>query len=812
MPGSLIGTEVRRVEDPELMRGEGTFVDNLDLGEGVLHLTFVRSPLPHATITGVDVSAALAAPGVVAVYLADDLDIPAHHVFIAVNEACARPPLARGKVRFVGDIVAAVVGETRAAAVDAVELVEIDYDPLPAVIDPEEALAEGAPAQFEELGTNLAAGIRSDPADDPLSDAEVVVRARIENQRLAVVPMEGNAIAVVPGAPDAEHELTVYVSTQMPHAWRGLAAALFGLDPQRLRVVAPHVGGGFGGKAGMVAEHSVTVAAARALNRPVKWSEGRSENLVGMLHGRAMVQYAELGLRRTGEITGLRVRVVGDAGAYAGFGGSLAMGPSYAMAQGVYRIPKLGYDAAVALTNTTPVGAFRGAGRPEASALLERMVDMAALELHLDPVEIRRMNFLRPEEFPVTTVVGTVYDSGEYERSLDEVLRISDYAGLRAEQARRRDAGDRRVLGVGLASYVEITAGGGASEWGSVTVHPDGTATAAVGTSAHGQGHATSFAMLVSDRLGIPMESIKFVQSDTAVVPRGGGTGGSRSLQLGGSAVYAAAAKVLERAKALAAELLEASEDDIEVADSGGLGVAGVPDRTVGWARLAELSEERGEPLAADLDVDQGGATYPFGSHVAVVEVDLDTGFVTPLRHFAVDDCGRVLNPLIVRGQQHGGIAQGIAQALWEHVRFDADGNPTTGTLADYTIPTAADLPSYDVASTETPTPLNALGAKGIGEAATIGATPAVQNAVVDALAHLGVRHVDMPCTPERVWRAIQAAGAVSGAVSGAGAGGVSGKGAGAGGGAPDPWREPPAIFATLPIRGRTEELETADI
>ena len=816
MPGSLIGTEVRRVEDPELMRGEGTFVDNLDLGEGVLHLAFVRSPLPHATITGVDVSAALASPGVVAVYLADDLDIPAHHSFMAVNEACARPPLARGKVRFVGDIVAVVVGESRAAAVDAVELVEVDYDPLPAVIDPEEALAEGAPAQFEELGSNLAAGIRSDPADDPLADAEVVVRARIENQRLAVVPMEGNAIAVVPGAPGADgrsaalpggapHDLTVYVSTQMPHAWRGLTATLFGLDPQRLRVIAPHVGGGFGGKAGIVSEHSVAVAAARALNRPVKWSEGRSENLVGMPHGRAMVQYAELGLRRTGEITGLRIRVIGDAGAYAGFGGALAMGPSYAMAQGVYRIPKLGYDAAVALTNTTPVGAFRGAGRPEASALLERVVDMAALALDLDPAEIRRMNFLRPDEFPVTTVVGTTYDSGEYQHSLDEVLRISDYAGLRAEQARRRDAGSRRVLGVGLASYVEITAGGGASEWGSVTVHADGTATAAVGTSAHGQGHATSFAMLVSDRLGIPMESIKFVQSDTAVVPRGGGTGGSRSLQLGGSAVYAAAAKVLERATALAAELLEASEDDIEVADSGGLGVAGVPDRTVGWARLAELSEERGEPLAADLDVDQGGATYPFGSHIAVVEVDLDTGFVTPLRHFAVDDCGRVLNPLIVRGQQHGGIAQGIAQALWEHVRFDADGNPTTGTLADYTIPTAADLPSYDVASTETPTPLNALGAKGIGEAATIGATPAVQNAVVDALAHLGVRHVDMPCTPERVWRAIQAVGGAEHTAAGA-------AGNDAGRGTPDPWREPPAIFATLPIRGQTEELETADI
>jgi carbon-monoxide dehydrogenase large subunit len=791
MPGSLIGTEVRRVEDPELMRGEGTYVDNLDLGAGLLHLAFVRSPLAHATITAVDTGAARSAPGVVAVFTADDLGIAAHHSFMAVNDACARPPLARGKVRFVGDIVAAVVAESKTAAVDALELVEIDYEPLPAVVDPEEALAEGASAQFEELGNNLAAGVRSAPDDDPLADAEVVVRARIENQRLAVVPMEGNAIAVLPGGPDDRFELTVYVSTQMPHAWRGLTAKLFGLEPERIRVVAPHVGGGFGGKAGLVAEHSIAVAAARALNRPVKWSETRSENLVGMPHGRAMVQYAELGLRRDGTITGLRIRVIGDAGAYAGFGGALAMGPSYAMAQGVYRIPRLGYDAAVALTNTTPVGAFRGAGRPEASALLERMVDLAAVELAVDPAELRRRNFVGPDEFPYETVVGTTYDCGDYARTLDEVLRIADYEGLRAEQARRLADGDRRVLGIGLASYVEITAGGGAQEWGSVTVHEDGTATAAVGTSGHGQGHATSFAMLVSEQLGIPIASIKFVQADTAVVPRGGGTGGSRSLQLGGSAVYAAAGKVLEQARELAAELLEASADDIQVTDDGELGVAGVPGRTVGWSQLATAASARGEVLAAELDIDQGGATFPFGSHVAVMEVDLDTGFVRPLRHFAVDDCGRVLNPMIVRGQQHGGIAQGIAQALWEHVTFDADGNPTTATLADYTVPTAADLPPYEVASTETPTPLNALGAKGIGEAATIGATPAAQNAVVDALRHLGVRHVDMPCTPERVWRAIAAAGA----------------------GAPaDPWREPPAIFATLPIRGAGEDLETADI
>jgi carbon-monoxide dehydrogenase large subunit len=798
MPGSLLGTEVRRVEDPELMRGEGTYVDNLDLGTQVLHLAFVRSPLPHARITSIETAAAVGAPGVVAVFAGDDLEIPPIQGLAVVNPRCPRPPLAIGKVRFVGDIVAVVVGRSKAAAVDAVELVEVDYEPLPSVIDPEEALAEGAPAQFEELGSNLAGGARSDPEADPLADAEVVVRARIENQRLAVVPMEGNAIAVVPGEDGDEHELTVYVSTQMPHGWRRMAAEVFEIPEERWRVVAPHVGGGFGGKAGMVAEHAVAVAAARRLGRAVKWSEYRSENLVGMPHGRAMVQFAELGLRQDGTITGLRLRVISDSGAYAGMAGALAMGPAYAMAQGVYRIPKLGYDVAVALTNTTPVGAFRGAGRPEAAAVLERILDMAAVRLAMDPADLRRHNLLPASVFPYETVVGTRYDSGDYQRALDEALRISDYAGWRAEQKRRRVAGDRRQLGIGVSSYVEITAGGGWQEWGSVSIHDDGTATIAVGTSGHGQGHPTAFAMLVSDRLGIPMRSIRFVQSDTAVVPRGGGTGGSRSLQLGGSAVHAAAGEVLARARELAADLLEASPSDVSVVsedDAGGagagLGVAGVPGRSVSWGKLASESAARGSALAADLDFDQTAATFPFGSHISIVEVDTETGYVTPVRHYAVDDCGRVLNPLLVRGQQHGGIAQGIAQALWEHVRYDADGNPMTGTLADYTMPTAADLPEYETTTTETPTPLNALGAKGIGEAATIGATPAVQNAVVDALSHLGVRHIDMPCTPERVWRAIEAA---------------------RGGGADDAWREPSAIFETLPIRGQVQEPEAVDI
>ncbi|MEU5846594.1 xanthine dehydrogenase family protein molybdopterin-binding subunit [Saccharopolyspora shandongensis] len=774
MVGSLLGTEVQRVEDPELLRGRGTYVGNLEL-TGMLHLGFVRSPLAHARLGNVDVTAAAAAPGVVAAFTAADLDVPIPPPFIELNAKCARPPLATDRVRFVGEAVAVVVGESAAAVADAIELVDVDYDPLPAVADPEQALDPAAEQQFPELGSNVAAGYRDAVGADVLAEADVVVRARIENQRVAVVPLEGNAIAVQPGGPDEEYDATVHVSTQMPHGLRDGVAKAFGWEPERVRVISPHVGGGFGGKAGVIPEHAVAVAVANRLGRPVRWIETRSENMQAMPHGRAQVQFAELGLKRDGTIVGLRCRVIGDSGAYAGWGGILAMGSTRMMAQGVYQIPKISYDAVAAMTNTTPTGAFRGAGRPEAAAMLERMMDLAAAELDVDPVALRRKNFLVPESFPYKTVVGANYDSGDYELPFDEALRLADYDALRAEQARRIAAGEKVLLGIGVAAYVEIT-GGGSGEYAEVEVHENG-ARIKVGTSAHGQGHATSFAMIVSDTLGIPMESIEFVQSDTAQVPRGGGTGGSRSLQIAGSAVQEAGTSVLQKAKELAASRLEASVDDIQVTDGGELGVAGVPSATIAWAELARAAAGDGDRLAANVDFAPGGATFPFGAHVSVVEVDTETGFVRPLRHVAVDDCGRVLNPLIVRGQQHGGAAQGIAQALWEQVTFDADGNPETGTLADYTIPSAADLPSFEVSNTETPSPHNPLGAKGIGESATIGSTPAVQNAVVDALKHLGVRHVDMPTTPERVWRAIEAGASAT------------------------YWQEPPAAFETLPLR-----------
>lgn len=788
MVGSMLGNEVQRIEDPELLRGAGTYVGNYE-PRGVLHLGFVRSPVAHAELASIDLTAAAAAPGVLGAYTAAELDAPIPPSFIPLNDACARPALATDRVRFVGEAVAVLVGESKAAVDDAIELVDVDYEELPPVADPEQAVRSGAPLQFPDLGTNVAAGYRDAAGEEVLDGADVVVRARIENQRVAVVPLEGNAIVVEPGGDDHDHDVTAHVSTQMPHGVRSGIATAFGLDLERVRIIAPHVGGAFGGKAGLAPEHTVAIALARRWGRPMKWVESRAENMQGMPHGRGQVQYAELGLTSVGAIVGLRCRVLGDSGAYAGFGGALAMGPTRTMSQGVYRIPAISYSAAAVLTNTTPMGAFRGAGRPEAAAMLERMMDLAAAELDVDPVQLRRKNFLAPQEFPLNTLVGAHYDSGDYDLALTEVLRLADYEQLRAEQARRLREGSTHLLGVGVASYVEIT-GGGSGDFGEIEVHENG-ARIKVGTSAHGQGHATSFAMIVSDQLGIPFDDIEFVQSDTARVPRGGGTGGSRSLQIGGSALRRAAEQVLQRAREMTAAQLEAAPEDIVVTGPGELGVAGVPAATISWVKLARTAAEQGDPLTEHVDFKPDGATFPFGAHVSVVEVDVETGFVRPVRHIAVDDCGQVLNPMLVRGQQHGGAAQGIAQALWEQVAYDADGNPLNATLADYAIPSAAEFPSLEVAGTETPSPHNPLGAKGIGESATVGSTPAVQNAVVDALRHLGVRHLDMPATPERVWRAIRAA--------------QDGTDVGT-------WQEPPTVFDELTVRGgvRTRDEDEA--
>lgn len=779
MAGSILGNRVARTEDPELLTRGGTYVYDLEL-PGKVHAVFVRSSFAHAAITSVDVTEAAAAPGVVAVHTGETIGLDAGHGFVKVDDAFARHPLAVGHVRFVGEAVAVVVAETLEQAQDAAELVFVDYEPLKAVVDPEAAL-DGEVVLFNAKPDNVAIAA-TDPATDVLADADVVVRGRYLNQRLAAVPIEPNSAAAAVGD---DGRVTLWAATQMPHLLQRQIAGATGIDKADLRVIAPHVGGGFGAKAGLYPEQAVVVALSRLLGRPVTWTEQRSENMVALAHSRGQVQYVELGVTADGQITGMRVRLVGDAGAYPNVGAFLPAGTKR-MSNGTYRIPAIRFDIVVPVTNTTPMGAYRGAGRPEAAALVERAVDQAGLELGIDPLEMRRRNFLRPDQFPFKTISGITYDSGEYERALDLAADHIGYDQLRADQAARLAAGERSVLGIGVASYVEVTSGGGGTEFGAVEVHPDGSATIKAGTSAHGQGHQTSYAMILAEQTGIPVERIELVQSDTDLVRTGGGTGGSRSLQLAGSAVKEATEALITKARNVAAHLLEAAVDDIVVdTASGTLAVAGVPARALTWGELASAAQsdlpadvldtsDDAVGLAAQLDFEQDDGTFPFGTHIAVVEVDLDTGKVTMVRHVAVDDAGVIVNPLIFEGQQQGGIAQGAAQALFEEVVYDDDGNPLTANLMNYTVPSAAELISFEALHTQTPTPLNPLGAKGIGEAATVGSTPALQNAVIDALKHLGVRHMDMPCTPERVWQAVQAAEA---------------------GTLADPWREPPPIF-----------------
>ncbi len=760
--GSILGNAVLRREDPSLLRGEDLFAADL-VRDGMVHLFMVRSPFAHARITSIDTSDAASADGVVAVYSGDDLGIAPMVGFPAFPPVVGRPAFATDKVRFVGDIVAVVAAESEAQAADAAELVFVDYDPLDAVTDAEAALADGAPLLFEEVGSNQIFDTKiGDEGGDPLEGAEHVTECRVVSQRLAGVPMEPNgALAEVTGSGDDE-KVTLWASSQNPIAIRGTLAGQLGLEPSQLRVVAPAVGGGFGPKAGAYIEHLVCIRVAQTLGRPARWIEERSENMVAMVQGRDMVLNARLGLSADGIITGLDLDVVAGVGAYPGVGAILILFTQQ-MSQGVYRIPKLRYQARSAMTNNTPTAAYRGAGRPEATQALERVIDVAADELGIDPAELRRRNFLTPEEFPLTTHGGANYDSGEYAKALDAALEYAGYEELLAEQQKRRESGDPRQIGIGVSAYVEVTAPAGLhTEFGAVEVQPDGSVIGRVGTSAHGQGHITSFSMIISDMLGVPMDQITILQSDTDDIPSGQGTMGSRSLQTAGSAVHVASETVLAKAKDLAAHLLEANVADV-VLGHNGLHVVGSPTPALSWGELAEAANDDSrrpdgmEPgLAHELTFDGTDSTYPFGSHVSVVEVDTETGEVTMLRHIAVDDCGTILNPMLVTGQQHGGVAQGAAQALFEVVAYDDDGNPITSNLMDYAIPSAAELIDFETYNTETPSPRNPLGAKGIGESGTIGSTPAIHNAVVDAVSHLGVVHIDMPLTAQRVWAAIQ--------------------------------------------------------
>ncbi len=755
---SILGTRVLRTEDPRFLTTGGVYTTDVtdERLAGACHVYFVRSPVAHARILSVDVSAALAEPGVIAAFTGADLaDLPLPGPPMPMISAhMAQPLLARDVVRYVGEAVAVVVTEDRYQGEDAADLVDVEYDVLPVVVDMAVATDDVAPVLFPESGSNVAASF-GDPASfaaDLFDGCDVVVSRTIVNQRVAPAPMEGRAAA----ASWADGRLTAWIPNQGAQGTRGSLAELLGIDQADIRVITPDVGGAFGAKFGADPEHAVVCWVARALGRPARWTETRNENLLGMTHGRAQRQTVTIGGRRDGTVLAYRLEILQDSGAYPKFGAFLPF-LTILMAPGPYAFGRAEAAARSVVTNTTPVGAYRGAGRPEATAAVERAIDLFAAEIGVDPAEVRRKNLLPAFTEPHKTAFGAVYDTGDYAAALDKALVTAGYADLRDEQAKRRADGDVIQLGIGLSCYVEITGPGaeegGPSENATVEVHPDGTATILTGTSPHGQGHATVWAMLASEELGIPIGKITVKWGDTDLIPQGGGTGGSRSLQQGGAAVQQASRELLDVARERAADELEASPADL-VFDTGrsAFAVVGDPDASVSLASLAATDR-----LYVRAVFRAAGPTFPFGAHVAVVEVDTETGKVVLRRVVTVDDAGTVVNPLLAEGQRHGGIAQGAAQAFLEEVIYDADGNPMTASFADYAFVSAAEMPSFELADMATPTTYNPLGAKGIGEAATIGSTPAVQNAIIDAVAHLGVRHIDMPATPQRVWQELRA-------------------------------------------------------
>ena len=752
---SMIGTRVVRREDPELLTVGGSYVDDLAPADA-LHATFVRSVMAHAEITEIDTADAAAMPGVIGVYTAADLGLaPVPPAIPLFNQDMARTWLATDRVRYVGEPVAVVLSTTREVGVDAAEQVLVGYEPLDVVVSMHDAV-ENQVLLFPEARTNAVVEFPQTNEVDVVADAEVRVDLRFRNHRLTAAPIEPRAAVASWAKTDGQLSLTQWSSTQFPHTTRDNLAGACDVEADHVRVITPDVGGGFGAKGGAYPEDVLVAMLARHVSQPVRWNETRSENMLGMAHGRAMDFDASIGGTSDGRITGYRLHAVQDAGAYPAVGAILPMFTQM-MVSGVYDIPNVSFSATSVVTNTAPVGAYRGAGRPEATHAIERMIDLFAAEIGMDPAEVRRRNFIAPEDFPYVTSTGANMDSGEYEKALDAVIDAADYTALRAEQERRRNSESEPLLGLGWSSYVEITNPTNAGEFGSIEVRPDGSALVLTGSSAHGQGHHTTFAQLANEVTGIPMDRIEVRHGDTAEVPRGGGTGGSRSLQLGGSAVWQASEEVVVRAKDAAAELLEANPADIVLnTKSASFSVVGTPAVSAGWAEVAaHVAAKENEALKTVVDFNPEAPTFPFGAHLSVVEVDRDTGAVTALRHIACDDAGVLVNPLIVDGQVHGGVASGIAHALIEEFVYDSDGNPQTANFMDYGIASAAELPSFERLPMETPTPRNPLGAKGIGESGTIGATPAVQNAVIDALAHLGVRHIEIPTLPERVWTAM---------------------------------------------------------
>ena len=736
---STVGNRVLRTEDARFLKGEGTYVENLPL-EGALHVTFVRSLLAHARINGIDASAAEAMDGI-QVFTGADVDAPpwGPPPLPGLNMAMGRPLVAKDTVRFVGDIVAIVVAADRASGADAAELIMVDYDPLPAVVSVRNSVKDET-LLFPEAETNVAAHVGNpERSDDFFAGCEVTVSGTFISQRMAPSPLEPRSVAAVKGA---DGRITAWLCTQTPHQDKAALCGMLGIDPADLRVIAPDVGGGFGAK-GLSVEELLLVWLAKTLGQPVRWTETRSESMVALVHGRGIEIDFTIGGTRDGKVLAYRADILADAGGYPSLGAFLP-NLTALMASGVYAIPKIEAGGRSVVTNTTPIASFRGAGRPEATQTIERAMDMFAAELGMSPVAVRRMNLIPNDQYPYTTASGATYDSGDYEKALDLVLDAAGYDELLAEQASRREQGVPLQLGIGVSTYIEISNPIAETEFGECEITPAGEAIVRTGSFSHGQGHETTFAQIASGRLGLPLEKISVHKGDTDEVAKGTGTYGSKSTQLGGSAVRGACDAVVEQARALAAELMDDADVDF--------------DETV-WAELASRAAADGRlgELKADYEF-SSVPSFPFGAHVAVVEVDTETGHVDLQRLVAVDDAGTVINPIIVEGQVHGGVATGVAQALYEHFEYDEDGTPLSSSFVGYAFPSAADLPSWEFVEMETPTPLNPLGAKGVGESGTMGATPAVQSAVVDALAPYGVRHVDMPVNGENVWRAIQEA------------------------------------------------------
>src|SRR5438105_1550579 len=762
----LMGAEVKRKEDPRLVTGRSTYVTDVSL-PGMHHVAFVRSPHAHARIRGIDASAALRRPGVFRVVTGADIRAHCAQIPLAGGgegggggpDQAGRMhyPLSVGRVRRVGEAVAAVIATSEVLAADAAADVRVDWEPLPAVTDVFAAMADGAPQLFDDAPRNVEHQnqIKAGDPDAAFKRAKRVVTQRMISQRLCGVPLETRAVVAAPDP--ATGGLVVWATHQAPHNLRNDLATVLGLPQNMVRVIAPEVGGGFGVKFGIYAEDATLAALARLYKLPLKWVETRVEHMLATTHGRAQVTDLEAAVEDDGTITALRMRVTANIGAYAVF--TFIPDLTLMMGIGVYKIPNIDLQSTCVFTNTTTVAAYRGAGRPEAAYYLERLIDVVALDLGKAPEEVRRRNFIPPSAFPYKAPTGQNYDSGEYDGALTKALELARYADLRREQRGRIAGGDRRLLGVGMSCYVEMC-GFGPFESAVVRAEPGGTVTAITGTSAHGQGHETTFAQIIADHLGVDFDKIVVRHGDTLNTPMGNGTGGSRSLAVGGSAILQAALRVQDKARRIAAHMLEAAPVDVAYVE-GRYQVKGVPDRALGFAEIAaraysgDLSPDIEAGLEATEFFRPPQLVYPFGAHVAVIELDGETGRVRVRDFVAVDDCGVRINPLIVAGQVHGGLAQGSARALLEELVYGEDGQLVTGTLMDYAVPRADDLPSFTTDQTVTPTPHNPMGAKGIGEAATIGSTPAIVNAVVDALRPFGVRHLDMPLRPERIWRAV---------------------------------------------------------